>query len=155
MKKPVLSIVVSTIILASTFSVNASEEIPESFYMYDEAGEAAKRTVDNIHQALKYANDWSAIQISGLYIRLKEEILEAVKEDGEKSDYQISEIEEYDKQYFLIRIKPTYTIYVIKKGDTLSRIAREYETTVDKLLELNPYIKDKDLIFEGAVLKIK
>lgn len=45
------------------------------------------------------------------------------------------------------------TTYTVKKGDTLSRIAVEYSTTVDKLVELNN-IKNRNLIYVGQVLKI-
>ena len=43
--------------------------------------------------------------------------------------------------------------YKIKKGDTLSELARDNNTTVAKLMELNPGIKDKDKIRAGAGLK--
>jgi|TARA_X000001388_G_C2219433_1_gene118651 hypothetical protein len=43
--------------------------------------------------------------------------------------------------------------YKIKKGDTLSELARDNNTTVAKLMELNPDIKDKDKIRAGAGLK--
>jgi LysM repeat protein len=48
---------------------------------------------------------------------------------------------------------PTYTSYTVKKGDTLSGIAKTYGTTVAKLVEINS-IKDPDLIQIGQVLKI-
>ena len=43
--------------------------------------------------------------------------------------------------------------YVVVKGDTLSKIARRYGTTVDILVELN-HIKNRDLIRIGQVLLI-
>jgi len=43
--------------------------------------------------------------------------------------------------------------YKIKKGDTLSELARDNNTTVAKLMELNPGIKDKNKIRAGAGLK--
>ena len=43
--------------------------------------------------------------------------------------------------------------YKIKKGDTLSELAKDNNTTVAKLMELNPGIKDKDKIRAGAGLK--
>ena len=45
--------------------------------------------------------------------------------------------------------------YLIKKGDTLSKIAASNGTTVDALLLLNPYIKDKNLIYAGKTLQVK
>lgn len=45
--------------------------------------------------------------------------------------------------------------YKIKEGDTLSKISRERGVTLEKLLELNPRIKNKDLIYTGDILIIK
>ena len=47
-----------------------------------------------------------------------------------------------------------YETYTIKRGDTLSRIARNYGTTVDKLMEANPYITNKNRIYAGKTLQI-
>lgn len=44
--------------------------------------------------------------------------------------------------------------YVVKKGDTLSAIARKNKTTVNALVKLNN-IKNPNLIFAGQVLRIK
>lgn len=49
--------------------------------------------------------------------------------------------------------KPTPTTYVVKKGDTLTKIAKRYGTTVDALVKKNN-IKNKNLIYVGQVLKI-
>lgn len=55
---------------------------------------------------------------------------------------------------------PTATIenvktseYTVKKGDTLSEIAKKYKTTIDKLVKVNN-IKNANLIRVGQVLKI-
>lgn len=44
--------------------------------------------------------------------------------------------------------------YTVKKGDTLSELAVKYNTTVAKLMSLNPSIKNKYLIYIGQVLVI-
>lgn len=44
-------------------------------------------------------------------------------------------------------------VYVVKKGDTLSEIAKKYGTTVNKLVSLNK-IKNPDLIFPGQKIKL-
>lgn len=44
--------------------------------------------------------------------------------------------------------------YTVKKGDTLSAIAKKYSTTVNKLVELNN-IKNKNLISIGQILRVK
>lgn len=45
------------------------------------------------------------------------------------------------------------TYYTVKKGDTLSAIAKRYKTTVSALVKANG-IKDKNKIFEGQKIKI-
>lgn len=44
--------------------------------------------------------------------------------------------------------------YVIKKGDTLSKIAAANGTTVDALMKLNPQITNPNLIYAGKTLKL-
>lgn len=50
--------------------------------------------------------------------------------------------------------KPVETVYVVKKGDTLSEIAQKHNTTYQALAKLNN-IKDPDKIYVGQKLKIK
>lgn len=49
---------------------------------------------------------------------------------------------------------PVQTVYTVKKGDTLSKIAKNYKTTVAQLVKLNN-IKNPDLIYPGQKLKLK
>ncbi len=51
------------------------------------------------------------------------------------------------------RFDTLHTIYRVQRGNTLSQIAREYNTTVEDLAELND-IKNVNLIFVGEVLRI-
>ena len=44
--------------------------------------------------------------------------------------------------------------YTVKKGDTLSEIAEDYDTTVSEIAKLNPEIKDVNLIYVGQVIKV-
>ena len=44
--------------------------------------------------------------------------------------------------------------YTVKKGDTLSRIAKTYNTTVPALMKLNPQIKNANLIYVGQVVTV-
>ena len=48
--------------------------------------------------------------------------------------------------------KQEYQVYLIKKGDTLGKIAREYRTTVDLLMSINPQITNKNLIYAGRTM---
>lgn len=45
-------------------------------------------------------------------------------------------------------------IYVVARGDTLKELAARFNTTMSKLLALNPVIKDANLIYEGQRLMI-
>ena len=48
--------------------------------------------------------------------------------------------------------KPTY--YTVKRGDTLTAIARDYGTTLAKLKSLNG-IKNANLIYVGQKIRVK
>lgn len=50
-------------------------------------------------------------------------------------------------------VQSTDNTYTVKAGDTLSGIAKKYNTTVAKLVELNG-IKDPNLIFKGQLIKL-
>lgn len=50
--------------------------------------------------------------------------------------------------------KPKVLIYIVKKGDTLSKIAKKYKTTVQEIAKDNK-IKNTNLIYRGQKLKIK
>ncbi|MBE0409791.1 MAG: LysM peptidoglycan-binding domain-containing protein [Anaerolineales bacterium] len=45
-------------------------------------------------------------------------------------------------------------IYIIKRGDTLRELANRFDTTVARLLELNPGIGNANLIYEGQRLAV-
>jgi peptidoglycan endopeptidase LytE len=44
--------------------------------------------------------------------------------------------------------------YTVKMGDTLSAIALKHRTTVDAIIALNPQITNRNIIFDGQVIKI-
>lgn len=44
--------------------------------------------------------------------------------------------------------------YVVKKGDSLGKIAAMYNTTVDEILSLNPKIRNKNLIYIGQIVTV-
>lgn len=47
------------------------------------------------------------------------------------------------------------TYYTVKSGDTLSGIAVKYGTTVNKIMSLNPSIKNANLIYAGQKIRVK
>jgi hypothetical protein len=49
---------------------------------------------------------------------------------------------------------PTPQVYVVAKGDTLSKIAKKHDLTVEQLLAANPQIKDADKISIGDEITI-
>lgn len=44
--------------------------------------------------------------------------------------------------------------YKVRWGDTLSKIAKEHETTVEAIMECNPSIKNKNHIEAGWIINI-
>ena len=47
-----------------------------------------------------------------------------------------------------------YETYTIAYGDTLSGIANKFGTTIDKIMEANPYVTNKNKIYAGKTLQI-
>lgn len=47
-----------------------------------------------------------------------------------------------------------YWEHKVKKGDTLGKIARKYNTTIDIIMKNNSFITDPNMIKVGWVLKI-
>ncbi len=149
-------IVLASVLILSCYGLSAlAAEGEESKTSYNEAKEAGERAANSIvHASNLVDGEWDAIEINGLYVRLFDSIVETVEKDGEINGYQIAEIiYSDDRQYFSIKVEPT--VYQIKRGDTLSKIAKRKGTTVDNLLELNPEITDPNLIYEGDTLKVK
>lgn len=52
-------------------------------------------------------------------------------------------------------IEPEFIEYIIKRGDTLSGIAKKFGTTIKQIMADNPYIKDPNKIYTGNILKIR
>ena len=47
-----------------------------------------------------------------------------------------------------------FVVHEVKKGETLSKLAKKYGTTIDSIMKHNPIIKDKNLIVTGWKLEI-
>jgi LysM repeat protein len=50
--------------------------------------------------------------------------------------------------------EPTPQVYVVAKGDTMSKIARKYGVTIDEILAVNPQIKNPNKIQIGDEIVI-
>lgn len=48
----------------------------------------------------------------------------------------------------------TVEFYVVKRGDTLSKIAVMHRVTLDQILEWNPQITNPDLIYPGQRIRV-
>ena len=76
-------------------------------------------------------------------------------ENFEAVELSIEEMNEIAGGYKPMAAKRGFTQIQIKKGDTLTRIARAHKCTVADLLKWNPQIKNRNLIYAGAYLYIK
>lgn len=74
------------------------------------------------------------------------------KEKLEAAGYNYNEIQ--SKVNEKLNKKTTKKYYTVKAGDTLTDIAKKYNTTVDKLVKLNN-INNANLIYAGQKLRVK
>ena len=79
------------------------------------------------------------------------DVYPARKELLENEGYNYEEVQ---KRVNEILNAKTVITYIVKSGDTLSKIAKQYNTTIDKLVKDNN-IKNPDLIIVGQKLIIK
>jgi len=54
-----------------------------------------------------------------------------------------------------VRLGSALSIYLVKPGDNLTKIAKEMGVTVDEILKSNPQIKNKNKIFPGDKIQIE
>lgn len=76
------------------------------------------------------------------------------KEKLEAEGYNYSEVQGRVNE-ILKDNTPKIEYYTIKKGDTLSGIAKKFDTTVEKLVDLNEKIEDPNLIYAGDTIIVK
>lgn len=69
------------------------------------------------------------------------------KEEVKKEEPQVKPVEKP-----VVKEEPRY--YIVKWGDTLTKIAKTYKTTVNALVKLNN-IKDADKIYAGQKIRVK
>lgn len=80
----------------------------------------------------------------------------AVKNIGEKKGYKSRKWAKHGKLPWIEyeASEPVFEYYIVAKGDTLSKIAKKYNTTVKALAALNG-IKNVNLIYVGQKIRIK
>ena len=93
------------------------------------------------------------------YLRLKtqEEELKMIEELKNRIDNLEKRVNALENNKPIIEQPAKKTdeiVYIVKKGDTLSKIAKDYKTTVDKLAKDNN-IKNVNLIYVGQKIIIK
>ena len=93
----------------------------------------------------------SVIQSQALYNAYKNNFIDPIS----------SELQKLNQQAIVAAPTPApaeqvqqYETYLIKSGDTLSKIAQRYGTTVEKIMAANPYVTNKNKIYAGKTLQI-
>ena len=89
--------------------------------------------------------DASVIESQALYNAYKTNFIDPISSELQKM---------YAQAPAPAAVEKTYETYTIKRGDTLSAIAKKYGTTVSKLMEANPYITNANMIYAGKTLQI-
>jgi len=73
----------------------------------------------------------------------------------ELTEEELAQVDGGVVQYKRPPEKIGFIIYQIGKGDTLNKIARYFGVTVNQILAWNPYIVDRNKIYNGAYLYIR
>lgn len=105
--------------------------------------------LDHFNKTGEIIQNNARIQAEDLYNIYKTKFIDPVGEE-------LRQALNYNKQTQTSAAKtaPTTQTYTIQWGDTLSGIARKYNTTIDKILAANPYVTNRNLIYAGRQLKI-
>lgn len=103
----------------------------------------------------KIIYDDSTIAAQNLYNTYKKEFVDPLKEELKNINKSSSSSKKSSKNSSSKKSsKKEYTNYTVKKGDTLSAIAKKYGTTVKKIMSENSSIKNANKIYVGQKLKI-
>jgi LysM repeat protein/uncharacterized protein YjlB len=117
--------------------------------------QAASGSVESTNQALmEQMSILSSISTTGGVEKLTQEQLAAFGLSNEFGPVVAQEPGTSEKEKAAQAEQAKLSEYTIQKGDTLSKLAEKYGTTVEALMEANKQITNKDLIIEGAQLNI-
>lgn len=96
----------------------------------------------------------TVIQAQSLYNAYKKNFIDPISSELQNLNRTISQPQTETTTNQGATAEQQYETYTIKRGDTLSKIARNYGTTVDKIMSANPYITNKNKIYAGKTLQI-
>lgn len=140
------------------------------YVFYDKKAEAYQELINQIDESVDFLQ-FGTLQDNALLNNTKE----AFEKDSIKAALNaiIPMDNDMEKPYDTIKRhhlpvywkikegKDVYTLevavckYIVKPGDTLTKIARQNQTTVERILEKNTNISDPDMICSGDYLVIK
>lgn len=92
----------------------------------------------------------SVIQSQNLYNAYKENFIDPISKDLANLNKVEAPVTPSTPQ----TPQQQYETYTIKYGDTLSQIARNFGTTIEKIMAANPYVTNKNRIYAGKTLQI-
>lgn len=120
--------------------MNFREEIPfKSYVDIDEIKEEMEIDIDLVMDNLKFDKVNSRdIEIEGI-------VKNNVKVDRIKKINIITEVEE-DDEVIDLSSKPSITIYIVQKGDTLWDIAKRFNATIDELISTNDIVNPENIM---------
>jgi len=81
-------------------------------------------------------------------------ILPAGRSEGLIAAYKAGRIYVWQRERDGGRIEKTDRLYLVKNGDNLTKIAKSYGITLEKLLEVNPQIDDANKLYRGELVNI-
>lgn len=104
----------------------------------------------------KIIYDNSKISAKKLYNAYKDEFVDPLKKELSKINKSSNSTSSTKKTSSSSSSSSSsdYITYTIKSGDTLSAIAKKYNTTIKKIMAANSYITDANKIYAGKKLKI-
>ncbi len=158
--KKVEIVLLATLLLLPNLKAEAltTTELMANLVKEDIEEKRAQEEAMRICKAVKVAADdkngecW-AFTVYPLRIDRYSQITETFQAVCDYFGWEIEVIELEDDDYFGVYLENNR--HLIKKGETLYSLANKYNTSIDKLMELNPEIEDSSLIYYDTYLTVK
>ena len=120
--------------------LNANQQIPFNSYVdIDEINENIVLEISNVLESINYK------KISSNKIEINSVVKSLVSVNRIKKFSLVTEAEELD-EILDQKSKPSITVYVVQKGDTLWKIAKRYNSTVEEIIEANDIISPENVM---------